>query len=63
MAPFIHMAKAEILKLGIALGVPYEYTWSCYRNEKKACGTCGSCHFRRGAFAAIGIADPITYEG
>ena len=61
--PFIHMTKTEILKVGIALGVPYEHTWSCYRNEKKACGTCGSCHFRREAFAAIGMADPVEYEG
>ena len=61
--PFIHMTKTEILKVGITLGVPYEHTWSCYRNEKKACGTCGSCHFRREAFAAIGMADPVEYEG
>jgi 7-cyano-7-deazaguanine synthase len=61
--PFIHMTKTEILKVGIALGVPYEHTWSCYRNEKKACGICGSCHFRMEAFAAIGMADPVEYEG
>jgi 7-cyano-7-deazaguanine synthase len=61
-APFIHMTKKEILKLGTRLGVPYEYTWSCYRNEKKACGTCGSCHFRRDAFAETGLKDPIEYE-
>jgi 7-cyano-7-deazaguanine synthase len=60
--PFIRMTKTDILKVGIALGVPYEYTWSCYRNEKKACGTCGACHFRKEAFAAIGIADPVEYE-
>jgi 7-cyano-7-deazaguanine synthase len=61
-APFIHMTKKEILKLGTRLGVPYEHTWSCYRNKKKACGTCGSCHFRREAFAEIGLKDPIEYE-
>jgi 7-cyano-7-deazaguanine synthase len=61
--PFINMTKTEILKVGIALGVPYEYTWSCYRNETRACGTCGSCHFRKEAFAAIGATDPIEYEG
>jgi 7-cyano-7-deazaguanine synthase len=61
--PFIRMTKTDILKVGIALGVPYEHTWSCYQNEKKACGTCGSCHFRKEAFAAIGITDPIEYEG
>ena len=60
--PFIDMTKTDILKLGKELGVPYEHTWSCYQNEEKACGTCGSCHFRRGAFAALGMTDPIPYE-
>jgi 7-cyano-7-deazaguanine synthase len=62
-APFIHMTKTDILRAGMALGVPYEFTWSCYRNEEKACGTCGSCHFRKEAFEAIGRKDPIEYEG
>jgi 7-cyano-7-deazaguanine synthase len=60
--PFIRMTKTDILKLGMKLGVPYEHTWSCYRNEGKACGTCGSCHFRKEAFAAVGMNDPIPYE-
>jgi 7-cyano-7-deazaguanine synthase len=60
--PFIRMTKTDILQLGLKLGVPYEHTWSCYRNEGKACGTCGSCHFRKEAFAALGIKDPIPYE-
>jgi len=60
--PFITMTKTEILRLGLALGVPYNYTWSCYRNKDKACGTCGSCHFRKEAFAHAGIPDPIEYE-
>ena len=62
-APFIHMTKTDILAEGIRLGVPYEYTWSCYRNTEKACGTCGSCHFRSEAFEKVGIRDPIEYEG
>jgi 7-cyano-7-deazaguanine synthase len=61
--PFIHMTKAEILKVGINLGVPYEHTWSCYQNVDRACGTCGACHFRKEAFASIGAPDPIEYEG
>ncbi len=61
--PFIRMTKTDILRKGIGLGVPYEYTWSCYRNEGEACGTCGSCHFRQEAFDAVGIRDPIAYEG
>ncbi|MDP2797740.1 MAG: 7-cyano-7-deazaguanine synthase QueC [Methanoregula sp.] len=60
--PFIHMTKTDILNVGMQLGVPYEHTWSCYRNESKACGTCGSCHFRKEAFAAVGKQDPIPYE-
>lgn len=60
--PFIHMTKTDILRTGFELGVPYEHTWSCYRNEGKACGTCGSCHFRKEAFAAVGRIDPIEYE-
>lgn len=62
ITPFIHFTKTDILREGINLKVPYEHTWSCYRNEYKACGTCGSCHFRREAFAAIGMTDPIPYE-
>lgn len=60
--PFIRMTKTDILHEGLKLGVPYEHTWSCYRNEDKACGTCGSCHFRKEAFAAVGMRDPIEYE-
>ena len=62
-APFITMTKTDILMEGLKIGVPYEHTWSCYRNEGRACGTCGSCHFRKEAFAAIGRQDPIEYEG
>ncbi len=61
--PFIRMTKTDILRTGMKLGVPYEHTWSCYQNEEKACGTCGSCHFRKEAFAAVGNQDPIPYEG
>lgn len=62
ITPFIRMTKTDILRLGFTLGVPYEHTWSCYRDERKACGTCGSCHFRKEAFAALGRKDPIPYE-
>ena len=62
ITPFIHFTKTDILREGMKLHVPYEHTWSCYRNDEKACGTCGSCHFRKEAFAAIGIPDPVQYE-
>ena len=60
--PFIRMTKKDILNVGMQLGVPYEHTWSCYQKEEKACGICGSCHFRKEAFTAIGKQDPIAYE-
>jgi 7-cyano-7-deazaguanine synthase len=62
LTPFISMTKKDILEQGLRLGVPYEHTWSCYQREDKACGVCGSCHFRKEAFSAIGIEDPIPYE-
>jgi 7-cyano-7-deazaguanine synthase len=61
--PFINMTKTDILLEGLRLAVPYEHTWSCYRNEERACGSCGSCHFRKEAFASVGKRDPIEYEG
>jgi len=62
MTPFVRMTKAEILGAGLALGVPYEETWSCYQNNDRACGVCSSCHYRREAFRAVGVPDPIEYE-
>ena len=62
MTPFVRMTKAEILSVGLALGVPYEETWSCYQNNDRACGVCSSCHYRREAFRAVGVHDPIEYE-
>ncbi len=62
-APFVHLTKAEILRLGLRLGVPYEHTWSCYRNTGPACGICGSCYYRQEAFREVGVPDPIAYEG
>lgn len=62
MAPFVGMNKAEILKIGFSLSVPYEETWSCYQSDDLACGTCSSCHYRLEAFRAIGKTDPISYR-
>jgi 7-cyano-7-deazaguanine synthase len=62
VAPFLDMKKADILRIGLTLGVPYQETWSCYRDSDLACGRCGSCHFRKAAFADIGIQDPIRYQ-
>jgi 7-cyano-7-deazaguanine synthase len=60
--PFVRLNKAEILKIGKKLNVPYEDTWSCYQDGDLACGVCGSCHFRKEAFDALGIEDPIRYR-
>ncbi|WP_240489832.1 7-cyano-7-deazaguanine synthase QueC [Actinomadura atramentaria] len=60
-APFLALAKAEIVGLGDGLGVPFERTWSCYRGGGLHCGTCGTCVERREAFAAADVADPTRY--
>ena len=62
-APLIKMTKAEIIKTGLALGVDYALTWSCYdpRPDDHACGLCDSCQLRRKGFAAAGSTDPIRY--
>ena len=57
-APFVHMHKADIVREGLRLGVPYELTWSCYEGMEKPCGVCGTCIDRANAFAANGIKDP-----
>src|SRR5579863_2179212 len=61
-APFIHMGKHQIVKLGSALQVPYADTWSCYKGEKQHCGTCGTCFERKEAFEIAGVPDPTAYE-
>jgi 7-cyano-7-deazaguanine synthase len=60
-APFVEWSKTDIAERGLELGVPYELTWSCYRAEEPACGTCDSCAFRLQAFQNAGVEDPIEY--
>ncbi len=62
VGPFVGMNKAEIVKLGTKLNVPYELTWSCYEGHDKACGKCGTCLDRIKAFEKNGLKDPIKYE-
>jgi len=59
--PLVHMKKFEIVKKSIELGVPLEDTWSCYKNEDKACGLCDSCRLRLNGFEKAGVTDPIEY--
>lgn len=61
MAPFLGMTKAEVLKLGAAMNVPYALTWSCMRADDVHCGQCLPCRARRRAFADAGLADPARY--
>lgn len=64
-APLIELSKADIIRLGIGLGVDYGQTVSCYQAsaEGLACGRCDSCRLRREGFRAAGIADPTRYGG
>jgi 7-cyano-7-deazaguanine synthase len=61
VTPLIAMRKAEIVRLGLELGAPFDLTWSCYSREDEACGVCDSCALRLRAFAAAGVKDPIAY--
>lgn len=60
--PVIRMSKAEIVRQGLALGVPFESTWSCYQAEAEACGACESCRLRLRGFREAGAPDPIPYR-
>ncbi|MCF7793097.1 MAG: 7-cyano-7-deazaguanine synthase QueC [Candidatus Cloacimonetes bacterium] len=62
ITPIIHKRKSEIIKLGAKLEVPFDLSWSCYRNNDIACGKCDSCVLRVNAFKAAGLKDPIPYE-
>ncbi|MDD4244778.1 MAG: 7-cyano-7-deazaguanine synthase QueC [Candidatus Methanomethylophilaceae archaeon] len=60
--PILKMSKAEIVKLGKALGAPLHLTWSCYEGGEKACGRCDSCILRLRGFEEAGFRDEIEYE-
>ncbi len=62
ITPLIHMKKAEIVRKGAELGVPFEISWSCYRDGGVACGRCDSCLLRLRGFIEAGMEDPIPYE-
>jgi 7-cyano-7-deazaguanine synthase len=63
--PLIHLTKAEIIRRGLALGVDYRLTHSCYdpTPEGLACGACDSCRLRLKGFAEAGVVDPVKYAG
>ena len=60
--PLQWMSKAEIVKLGLELGVPFELTYSCYNGREKHCGKCATCISRINAFKANKAVDPVEYE-
>jgi 7-cyano-7-deazaguanine synthase len=60
--PIITLRKSEIVKKGTDLGAPLHLSWSCYRSEDLACGTCDSCALRLRGFAEAGQTDPIPYK-
>lgn len=55
--PLIRKTKAQIIRLGTKLGVPYELTWSCYAGGKKPCGVCDSCLIRAKGFEKAGLTE------
>ena len=63
-APIIDMSKADIIQLGMRLGVDYALTVSCYQADSlgRACGVCDSCRLRRDGFAAAELPDPTRYR-
>ena len=61
VTPVIHLSKAEIVRRGLELSAPLALTWSCYREDERACGRCDSCALRLRAFQEAAVADPIAY--
>ncbi|TLZ67266.1 MAG: 7-cyano-7-deazaguanine synthase QueC [Methanobacteriota archaeon] len=61
VTPVIAMTKADIVRKGEELGVPWRLTWSCYLGGEKACGVCDSCQLRLKGFKEAGVKDPLPY--
>jgi len=59
--PLVSLKKSQIVQTSLELGVPLVHTWSCYKEEKKACGVCDSCRLRLRGFEEAGAVDPIVY--
>jgi 7-cyano-7-deazaguanine synthase len=62
LTPVIGLSKAEIVRQGLVLGVPFERTWSCYQAQETACGACESCRLRLRGFRDARVSDPIPYR-
>lgn len=62
VAPYTNITKADIVRRGHELGIPYSLTWSCYKGGDCHCGKCGTCMERKEAFRVAGVDDPTIYE-
>ena len=60
--PLVKLMKKDIVKKALELKVPLQYTWSCYKEEDKACGVCDSCRLRLNGFKEANFIDPIPYK-
>lgn len=61
VAHYTNISKIEIVKRGVALGIDYNKTWSCYKGGEKHCGKCGTCVERKEAFLKADVNDPTEY--
>jgi len=59
--PLVSLKKSQIVQKSLEHSVPLEHTWSCYKEENKACGVCDSCRLRLKGFEVAGVVDPISY--
>ena len=59
-AQFVSWTKAQVVRKGLELNVPYEMTWSCYEGGSVPCGVCGTCVDRMEAFRLNGVEDPVN---
>jgi 7-cyano-7-deazaguanine synthase len=60
LAPLLNKNKAEIIRIGKKLKVPFHLTWSCYRGQAEPCGKCDSCYYRAKGFKDAGLVDPLS---
>lgn len=63
VVPLRGMSKADVVRMGLSMDVPFDVTWSCYWDREVPCGRCLSCRERQEAFAEAGAEDPAPYDG